>query len=61
MYYRGEGVLKDYVTAYFRLNVGSARGIRKAKDLLAILEKEMVPEEVAKAQDLNSKYAKGRN
>ena len=61
MYYRGEGVLKDYVTAYFWLNIGSADGYEKAKEFLAVLEKEMVPEQIAKAQELGREYVRELN
>ncbi len=51
MYYTGEGVPKDYVQAYKWYNKASAQGDSIASDMRDSLEKEMTPEQIAKAQE----------
>ena len=52
MYYKGEGVLKDYVTAYAWWNIAAANGNANAKKVKPILAKQMTADQIAKAEEL---------
>ena len=52
MYYKGEGVLEDYVQAYAWWNIAATRGDEDAKTNKESLKKEMTREQIAKGQEL---------
>jgi TPR repeat protein len=52
MYYKGEGVLEDYVTAYAWWNIAATNGHRDAKKNKGIIAKEMTAENITKAEAL---------
>ena len=52
MYYNGDGVLKDRVQAHMWFNIAGANGNERAKENLAIVEKEMTDTQKEKAMDL---------
>ncbi len=53
MYALGTGVPKDYVEAYKWGNLAAANGNEKGAKLRDMLEKEMTPSQIEKAQDLS--------
>ncbi len=53
MYSLGMGVPKDYVEAYKWGNLAAANGNEKGAKLRDMLEKEMTPSQIEKAQDLS--------
>jgi len=55
MYYKGEGVLEDYVQAYAWWNIATTRGDKGAKKYKGIVKKKMTPAQIAEAQKLSSK------
>jgi len=58
MYGKGEGVPKDYVEAYKWGNLAAANGNEKGAKLRDMLEKEMTPSQIEKAQDLSRECVK---
>ena len=52
-YYKGQGVLKDTVTAYAWFNVAVANGAKNGSNSREMVAKEMTPEQIAKAQELS--------
>ena len=46
----GTGVVKDYVEGYKWLNLAASKGYEKSKELMAVLENKMTPEQIAEAQ-----------
>ena len=58
MYYFGQGVLKDIVEAYAWWNLAAAQGNKSARNDIGIVEKEMTPSQIAKAQELSKVYYK---
>ena len=52
MYDNGEGVLEDNVTAYAWWNIAAANGGKSAKDNKPKIAKNIIPEQIAKAEDL---------
>jgi S1-C subfamily serine protease len=59
MYYNGKGVLKDYVLAYMWINLGSSNGNKNAVEMRTILEKEMTPSQIEKAQEMARNWKPG--
>jgi TPR repeat protein len=55
-YYLGNGVPKDYVQAYKWNNLATAQGDEFGKQGLSILEKEMLPEQIAEGQRLAAEF-----
>ena len=53
---RGSGVLKNYVEADKWFNLASAQGNEDAKKYLSIVEQNMTPEQIAKAQELAREF-----
>ncbi|MEC8928028.1 MAG: hypothetical protein VX705_02335, partial [Verrucomicrobiota bacterium] len=52
MYYKGEGVLQDYATAYAWWNIAAANGDEDAKKNKGIVAKKMTTEQIAEAEAL---------
>lgn len=55
-YNTGNGVPRDYVEAYKWYNLASAQGDEYAKSNLAIIERQMTPEQIAEAQKLSAAF-----
>ena len=63
MYYNGQGVLADVVTAHMWFNIAGADGNEIGADNREIIAKEMTPEDISKAEAMatvcmNSNYKK---
>ena len=58
MYYEGEGVLQDYVTAYAWANIAQVNGDKNAPRLKSFLENEMPSAQIAKAEKLSQEMIK---
>ena len=56
MYSRGEGVPKDFVTAYMWRNLAAAQGNEIAKEARDALETLMTPAQIAQAQKLSREW-----
>jgi TPR repeat protein len=56
MYYNGKGTSKDSVLAYVWWNIAAAQGNEGASQNRSFLEKEMTPDQIAKAQKLSKEY-----
>jgi TPR repeat protein len=54
MYARGEGVPKDYVTAYAWWNIAAASGQEKAIANRSRVEQQMTPSQIAEGQRLST-------
>ena len=52
MYYKGEEVEQNYVTAYAWCNIAVTNGGEVAKEDKSIFAKEMDPEQIAEAEEL---------
>jgi TPR repeat protein len=52
MYYQGDGVPENYLTAYFWLSVSAAQGAQTAKDNIEIIKNKLTNEQVAQGQTL---------
>jgi uncharacterized protein len=52
----GAGVVKDYVEAYKWLNLAAARGFEKSRELMAVLENKITPEQIAEAQQQSAAF-----
>ena len=52
MYEVGHGVPEDFVTAYAWAKIAHANGNKGAPKFKSLLEKEMTPEQIAKAEEL---------
>ena len=50
----GEGVPKDYVTAYAWFNLAAAQGVGNAKKMAWRISDEMTADQIAEAQRLSS-------
>jgi TPR repeat protein len=50
MYGKGQGVTRDYETAYIWLARAAAQGYEDAPKALKIVEKTLTPEQLARAQ-----------
>jgi TPR repeat protein len=55
MYFLGEGVPRNLVQAHFWLYVANAKGQEAAKKYLAVIEKDMTPDQMADAANLARK------
>jgi len=55
-YYKGDGVIKDYVEAYLWLNLAAANGHKTALKSREKLEKKMTPDQVAEGQKLSREW-----
>ncbi len=61
MYDKGKGVLKDYVLAHMWMNLAAAKGVKEAVKLRDLLEKNMTPAQIGRAQRLAREWtAKGK-
>ena len=58
MYFRGDGVLQDYVQAHMWTNLAAAQGDNEARRNLDSLSEKMTPADVSKAQLLARKWIK---
>jgi len=58
-YMNGWGVERDLVLAYAWLNIASSRHATKARENLALVEKQLSPDELKEAQGLSSKWKPG--
>ena len=63
MYYNGQGVLADVVTAHMWFNIAAANGNEKGAENREIITKQMTSEDISKAQAMaracmNSNYEK---
>ena len=61
MYGTGEGVLMNYVKAYMWYSLAKAQGNEDAAKGLYIIEKEMTPAEITKAQALADEWWEKHN
>ena len=50
MYYNGEGVLQDNVTAHMWFNIAGANGDEFGRDDREIIERKMTPADISEAQ-----------
>jgi len=61
MYFKGEGVQQNLVQAYMWATLASAHGLDQATQALRILENEMTPAQIEKAQQLAKEWnSKGK-
>jgi hypothetical protein len=56
MYFRGRGVIKNYIEAYAWLNITASQRNEKARQGRDLIEKEMIPAQLEKAQKLSKEY-----
>ena len=56
MYWQGRGVPKNYVMAYYWRSLAASTGNKRAAKGLDILEKQMTPADVSKAQAMAAKW-----
>jgi len=56
MFYDGIGTPKDNIMAYVWLNVAAAQGYEFSSINRNLIEKEMTPNQIAKAQELSKEY-----
>jgi len=61
MYGTGEGVPMNYVKAYMWYSLSKAQGNEDAAKGLYIIEKEMTPAQIAKAQELAAEWLEKHN
>jgi hypothetical protein len=54
MYQKGYGVNRDYNRAYMWLNISASQGTRIAEVNRDIVESEMTPSQIKKAEELTS-------
>ena len=60
MYAEGEGLPKDYVLAHMWMNLAAAKGVQEAVKGRDLLEKNMTPAQIGRAQRLAREWkAKG--
>ena len=60
MYAEGEGLPKDYVLAHMWMNLAAAKGVQEAVKGRGLLEKNMTPAQIGRAQRLAREWkAKG--
>ena len=52
LYDKGKGVPQDYVLAHMWWNIAGSNGNQDAKNKRKILEKEMTPQQIEKAQEI---------
>ncbi len=57
-YFKGEGVLEDYVTGYAWWNIAAANEIGSAKISKGEIAKTMTAEDISKAQELSKEMIK---
>ena len=60
MYVLGQGVSKDYVLAHMWFSISGSNGNQKALKNMRLLEKEMSPSQVEKAQKMTRKWKSNR-
>ena len=56
MYVKGQGIKKNYVKAYKWFNIAASNGHQPSKKNMSAVEKEMTPDDVAKAQALAQEW-----
>ena len=61
MYYLGRGVPANNVKAYMWLSLAKAQGDEMAADNLEIIQEEMTPAQIAKAQELAAEWWEKHN
>jgi hypothetical protein len=52
MYHQGQGVIQDYVSAHMWWNLASSEGHKQPLENRTIVEEQMLPEQIEKAQEM---------
>jgi len=55
MYYSGQGVLQNHIKAYMWANLARYNGSTNAQKLLDIITKEMIKQNISRAQSMSSR------
>jgi len=58
LYYKGQGVLQDYVMAHMYLNIAVANGSKEGAGLREVVFERLTPSQIAEAQKLAREWMK---